>query len=67
MSGRRITFVAPRAWPAVGGTESFLRHLTQALAERHDVRVVALSIGNEPATRLWESVRAPTRTAASGS
>ncbi len=59
MSGRRITFVAPRAWPAVGGTESFLRHLTQALAERHDVRVVALSIGNEPATRLWESVRAP--------
>jgi glycosyltransferase involved in cell wall biosynthesis len=55
----RITFIAPRSWPSVGGAQSFLRHLTGTLSERHDVRVLALSIGNEPPHRLWESVLPP--------
>src|SRR5579872_4506345 len=55
----KIAFVAPRTWPAVGGAESFLRHLSHALAERHEVTIVALSVGGEPGGRLWESIRAP--------
>jgi glycosyltransferase involved in cell wall biosynthesis len=59
VSGMRITFIAPRSWPSVGGAQSFLRHLTCALAERHDVRVLALSVGDERPHRLWESVLPP--------
>src|SRR2546423_8823385 len=55
----RIAFVAPRTWPAIGGAESFLHHLSQALAERHEVTIVALSIGDEAGGRLWDSIRAP--------
>jgi glycosyltransferase involved in cell wall biosynthesis len=55
----KIGFVAPRASPAIGGAESFLRDLAQELSLRHDVRVVALSIGDEPPNRLWDSLRAP--------
>jgi len=57
----RIGFVAPRAWPAVGGAESFLHHLARALAEEHEVSVVALAAetarGDEG--RLWDSLCAP--------
>jgi glycosyltransferase involved in cell wall biosynthesis len=55
----RIGFVAHRAHPAVGGMESYLRHLTRALAQRHDVRVVAQGIDTGPRSLLADSLRPP--------
>jgi glycosyltransferase involved in cell wall biosynthesis len=55
----RIVFVAPRSWPSVGGTQRLLRNVAGELAETHDVEVLALSIGDEPAGRLWDSLGAP--------
>jgi glycosyltransferase involved in cell wall biosynthesis len=55
----RIVYVAPRASPAVGGMETFLRHLTQALAERHDVLVLAQGIDSAPRSQLADSLRPP--------
>lgn len=55
----RLVYVAPRAWPAVGGMESFLRHLTQALAERHDVLVLAQGVDSGPRSPLADSLRPP--------
>jgi glycosyltransferase involved in cell wall biosynthesis len=55
----RILLVAHRYWPAVGGVESFLRHLAAGLAERHDVTVLALRIDDGPVERLSTSLTAP--------
>ncbi len=55
----KIVFVAARSWPAVGGMESFLRHLTTDLARRHDVTVLAQGLDSEPRKRLSESLRPP--------
>jgi phosphatidylinositol alpha-1,6-mannosyltransferase len=54
-----IVHLARRAPPAVGGVESYLRHVTQGLAERHRVRILAHRIDQGPYTRLTDSLRPP--------
>ena len=57
----RILFVAPRFWPAVGGMESFLRHVTTALARRHEVTVLAQGLDSGHRGRLADSLLPPAR------
>ena len=59
MSGLAIVFVAPRAWPAVGGMEAFLRHLGRDLAARHRVTVLAQGLDDGPRGRLADSLEPP--------
>lgn len=60
-SGRRlrVVHVASRYWPAVGGVESFLRHVATGMAARHDVTVLTQRIDDGPTTRLSSSLRPP--------
>lgn len=44
--------MANRYWPAVGGMEIFLHHLAGALADTHDVTVLARRVDDGPNTRL---------------
>lgn len=55
----RIAFVAGRYWPATGGVETLVHHVAVALAERHDVTVLADRIDQRPDERLSESLRHP--------
>ena len=55
----RITFVAGRYWPATGGAETLVHHVATALADRHDVTVVADRVDERPDERLGESLRHP--------
>lgn len=55
----RITFIAGRYWPATGGVETLVHHVAGALAERHQVTVVADRIDDRPDERLSESLRRP--------
>jgi glycosyltransferase involved in cell wall biosynthesis len=55
----RILFFSHRSWPALGGVESFLRHLAYGLSERHEVTVLALRTDSGLVDRLTTSVRAP--------
>jgi glycosyltransferase involved in cell wall biosynthesis len=55
----RLTFVARRYPPAVGGVESFLRDLGQELSTRHQLTVLAQRIDNGPGDRLTDSLRPP--------
>lgn len=55
----RISFVVPRSWPSTGGVQTLARELSRELARRHDVTVLALSIGDEPPTRTWDTIGAP--------
>jgi glycosyltransferase involved in cell wall biosynthesis len=55
----RILFVSPRAWPAVGGMELFLRDLTRELATEHDVSVLTQGIDTGPRNALVESILQP--------
>jgi phosphatidylinositol alpha-1,6-mannosyltransferase len=55
----RITFVAGRYWPATGGAETLVHHVATALAERHEVTVVADRVDERPDERLGESLRHP--------
>jgi glycosyltransferase involved in cell wall biosynthesis len=55
----RITFVARRWWPAMGGGETFARHLARGLADRHEVTVLAHRVDHGPTTRLTDSLRQP--------
>ena len=55
----RITFVAGRYWPATGGAETLVHHVATALADRHDVTVVADRVDDRPDERLGESLRHP--------
>lgn len=55
----RITFVAGRYWPATGGAETLVHHVAGALAEHHEVIVVADRIDQRPDERLSESLRHP--------
>lgn len=55
----RLVFIADRYWPATGGVESLVRHVAGALAERHEVTVVADRIDDPPDERLSESLRHP--------
>ena len=55
----RILFFSHRSWPALGGVESFLRHLAIGLSERHEVTVLALRVDDGPVERLTTSVTAP--------
>lgn len=54
-----ITFITGRYWPAPGGVETLVHHVALALAERHDVTVVADSIEERPTDRLSDSLRHP--------
>jgi hypothetical protein len=55
----RILHVARRYWPAVGGVESFLRHVANEQARRCDVTVLVQRIDNGPHDRLTDSVSPP--------
>lgn len=55
----RVCFVAPRAWPAPGGMESYLHHLAGALAQRHEVSILAQSLDSGPRGRLSDSLAPP--------
>jgi glycosyltransferase involved in cell wall biosynthesis len=53
----RIVFVTRRSWPATGGMETFLHHLSRGLAEDHAVTVLALRVDEGPWERLADSLR----------
>jgi glycosyltransferase involved in cell wall biosynthesis len=55
----RILFVATRAWPAIGGAEMLMRHVSDALAVDHEVSVLALRTDEGPATRLSNGLTLP--------
>jgi glycosyltransferase involved in cell wall biosynthesis len=55
----RLLYVARRYWPAVGGVESYLRHLAHAIGERHQLTVLAQRVDNGPSSRLDDSLRPP--------
>lgn len=55
----KIAYVTTRAWPAVGGIETFLHHLSRALAVDHDVTVLAQGIDTGPRSALADSLRPP--------
>jgi glycosyltransferase involved in cell wall biosynthesis len=55
----RILHVARRYWPAVGGVESFLRHVANEQAKRHEVTVLAQRIDGGKHGRLSDSVSPP--------
>lgn len=48
-----------RYWPARGGVEALAHHVAGALAQRHEVTVVADRVDEAPAERLDESLRRP--------
>jgi glycosyltransferase involved in cell wall biosynthesis len=52
----RIVFVARRWWPAVGGVETYARHLARGLAARHRVTVLAMTTDSRPTTDLSDSL-----------
>jgi glycosyltransferase involved in cell wall biosynthesis len=54
----RIAFVVDRYWPVIGGVETLVRHVGQALAEHHEVVIVADRI-DDGRDRLGESLRHP--------
>jgi phosphatidyl-myo-inositol dimannoside synthase len=55
----RVLVFAHRYWPALGGVETFTRHLAIGLSDRNDVTVLALRIDNGPVERLTTSLAAP--------
>jgi glycosyltransferase involved in cell wall biosynthesis len=55
----RLVFLASRFWPALGGGEALVHDLARALADRHDVTVLAHRIDNGPSGRLSESLYQP--------
>jgi glycosyltransferase involved in cell wall biosynthesis len=55
----QVIFVARRYWPAIGGVETFMRHLALDLGSRHDVTVLAARIDDGPTTLLTDSLRPP--------
>jgi glycosyltransferase involved in cell wall biosynthesis len=63
---RRIAFVLPVYWPAVGGCELHTRELAQRIAQRHEVRIITLINSEEDkhAHELWLAaiLRAPRKT-----
>jgi glycosyltransferase involved in cell wall biosynthesis len=57
----RIVFVARAYWPAIGGVEGFVRQLARALAERHEVTVLAQRVDPGESNRLTDSLDPPPR------
>ena len=55
----RVLFVVDKAWPGVGGVETLVRHVAGALAEDHQVSVLALRIDDGPSTRLSNGLTLP--------
>jgi glycosyltransferase involved in cell wall biosynthesis len=55
----RLLLVSRRYWPAVGGVESFLRHIARELGERHHVTMLTHRVDDGPAQRLTDSLRPP--------
>jgi glycosyltransferase involved in cell wall biosynthesis len=55
----RLLFVARRYWPAIGGVESYLRHLARELGAHHEVTVLAHRIDDGPSERLTDSLVPP--------
>jgi glycosyltransferase involved in cell wall biosynthesis len=54
-----VVFLTSRYWPAIGGAEILLHYLAPALAEHHEVTVLAHRIGDGASDRLAESLRHP--------
>ncbi len=57
----RLLFLSHRYWPATGGVESFLRHVTRELSTRHEVTVLTQRIDNEPWGRITDGISPPPR------
>jgi glycosyltransferase involved in cell wall biosynthesis len=55
----KIVFVTPRWWPAIGGIESYARHVAGELSIRHDVQVIAQRIDMRPPRRIESSLAFP--------
>jgi phosphatidyl-myo-inositol dimannoside synthase len=55
----RLVFLAGRYWPALGGVELLVHHVANALAERHEVTVIAHRIDDSPTDRLSDSLHHP--------
>src|SRR3954471_16122425 len=55
----RIVFVARAYWPAIEGVEGFVRQLARALAERHEVTVLAQRADAGESNRLTDSLDPP--------
>src|SRR5574341_1333210 len=66
MVRRRVAFVLPVYWPAVGGCELHTRELALRLAQRHEVKIITLINSEEDklAHELWLAaiLRAPRET-----
>ena len=48
----RLTYASRRAWPALGGIESYLRLFADVLAAEHDVQVLSLQVEDKGRSRL---------------
>ena len=57
MQSVRIVFLTSRYWPATGGVETYMHHVARALAERHDVTVLAFTIDEALPGRLGVSLQ----------
>jgi glycosyltransferase involved in cell wall biosynthesis len=55
----RILLISRRSAPAVGGVESYLRHVSRGLAEDHSVTLLTQRIDDGPADRLTDTLRPP--------
>jgi glycosyltransferase involved in cell wall biosynthesis len=55
----RILYITRRSWPAVGGIETLLRHISQGIARNHHVELVALRIDQGPGSRVSDGPRLP--------
>lgn len=55
----RILLVSRRSAPAHGGVESYLRHVSRALAVEHNVTLVTQRIDDGPTHRLTDTLRPP--------
>lgn len=51
----RVAFVARRYWPALGGVETLLRDVAQALARSNEITVLAQRVDDGPTSRLHDA------------
>lgn len=55
----RVLYLARRAWPALGGIETLVRHVAQGVARAHEVELIALRIDEGPISRVSDGPRLP--------
>lgn len=55
----RVLYLMRRAWPADGGIETLVRHVSHGVARAHDVDVIALRIDGGPISRVSDGPRLP--------